>query len=205
MGASVYLFDTELRTFSYRTVVERGGAFEYRSRREFSTKIKRLTGLRPSPLDTYLFRVPIPPEPDVYFGVAVVLRLVERVNISWQGRFPRLGWVKLVGDHIDGVDRPLELRAEGDPLIRRHLERERDRALRSAAVDYWTRKTGTLCCLACGFSFEDTYGHHGVGFIEMHHDVPLSAGPRRSSPRDLKPLCELPSNDPSDFACAVTS
>ena len=47
-------------------------------------------------------------------------------------------------------------------------------------------------CIACGFSFETTYGDLGAGYAEVHHVVPVSQmnGSYRIDPsRDLVPLC----------------
>jgi len=47
---------------------------------------------------------------------------------------------------------------------------ERDPNARLAAV-----QTHGFACLACGFSFEETYGDHGKGFIQVHHIKPISS------------------------------
>lgn len=47
---------------------------------------------------------------------------------------------------------------------------------------------GTTCCI-CNFNFEEKYGFHGKGFIEMHHLKPFSKGERISKIEDLKPVC----------------
>lgn len=47
-------------------------------------------------------------------------------------------------------------------------------------------------CLACGFSFEATYGELGHGFVHVHHVVPVSqmgADYQLDPVRDLVPLC----------------
>jgi 5-methylcytosine-specific restriction protein A len=67
---------------------------------------------------------------------------------------------------------------EGRLLTRTHRGRERNRELvkrKRAAV---LRETGRLACEACDFDFNDRYGEHGRGFIEVHHLLPLHA--RRS-------------------------
>ena len=64
---------------------------------------------------------------------------------------------------------------------------ERDPANRRDAIAYHG-----LRCAACGFSFEETYGVLGAGFIEIHHNKPLAAAgqPQTIDPKiDLIPLC----------------
>lgn len=64
---------------------------------------------------------------------------------------------------------------------------ERDLALRSAAI----RHHG-LNCMACNFSFGQTYGAVGEGFIEVHHLHPVSllTGPTKvNAETDLVVLC----------------
>lgn len=47
---------------------------------------------------------------------------------------------------------------------------------------------GTTCGI-CNFNFEEKYGLHGKGFIEMHHLSPISEGKRISKINDLLPVC----------------
>jgi 5-methylcytosine-specific restriction enzyme A len=64
---------------------------------------------------------------------------------------------------------------EGRLLTRMHRVRERNRELvkrKRAAV---LRETGRLAGGACGFDFNDNYGEHGRGFIEVHCLLPLYA------------------------------
>lgn len=46
---------------------------------------------------------------------------------------------------------------------------ERNPKLRLAAI-----KVHGLACKICGFNFSDSYGDHGMGFIEVHHLKPVS-------------------------------
>jgi 5-methylcytosine-specific restriction enzyme A len=80
---------------------------------------------------------------------------------------------------------------EGRLLTRMHRVRERNRELvkrKRAAV---LRETGRLACEACDFDFNDRYGEHGRGFIEVHHLLPLHALSPGSRTRlqDLAILC----------------
>jgi len=49
-----------------------------------------------------------------------------------------------------------------------------------------------LQCAACGFNFEAVYGELGIGYVEIHHIIPVSQlGPdyRIDVMTDLEPLC----------------
>lgn len=64
---------------------------------------------------------------------------------------------------------------------------ERDRVARQACIDHFG-----LACAACGLRFEERYGTLGVGFIHVHHVIPLSElGPdyQLDPIRDLRPVC----------------
>jgi hypothetical protein len=60
--------------------------------------------------------------------------------------------------------------AEGRPLLKRHVTKERSakliRAFKAQLTDY--------SCSVCGFSFHHTYGTLGFGFIEAHHTIPIA-------------------------------
>ncbi|MCA4135558.1 HNH endonuclease [Arthrobacter sp. M4] len=75
-----------------------------------------------------------------------------------------------------------------DALTRVTMNRyERDSHARRLCLAHY----GTSCA-ACGFSFEETYGQAGEGFIHIHHVVPMNQlGPRYELDpiRDLIPLC----------------
>jgi len=49
---------------------------------------------------------------------------------------------------------------------------QRSHALREAAIEHYATEGG-LKCAVCGFSFEDTYGELGDGYIEIHHRKPI--------------------------------
>jgi len=64
---------------------------------------------------------------------------------------------------------------------------ERSRTARNACVAYY----GALC-LACGFDFEKRYGLIGLGFIHVHHVVPIASigSDYQVDPiKDLRPVC----------------
>lgn len=69
---------------------------------------------------------------------------------------------------------------------------ERDPNLRKECITHYLGDDLQLRCLACDFSFGETYGEIGNGFIHIHHLNPLGNGQseRLVDPtRDLIPLC----------------
>lgn len=63
---------------------------------------------------------------------------------------------------------------EGKERLRLHIDRERSQALVRRAKEVRYRQDPLLRCDVCGFSFRETYGEIGEGFIEAHHIIPLS-------------------------------
>jgi 5-methylcytosine-specific restriction enzyme A len=79
---------------------------------------------------------------------------------------------------------------EGRLLVRRHLARERDDALKRRKIDQVRRHGGDLACQVCGFDYGATYGARGEGYIECHHVVPLHVtGETRTRLSDLILIC----------------
>ena len=65
---------------------------------------------------------------------------------------------------------------EGRAQLRLHLTRERSRSLVARAKERWNREHGGQpCCSICGFSFAQTYGNVGEGFIQAHHIQAISS------------------------------
>ncbi|QIF02431.1 HNH endonuclease [Roseimicrobium sp. ORNL1] len=60
---------------------------------------------------------------------------------------------------------------EGQPVVREHLRRERNKAIVRAKREEVLRLTGKLECEACGFDFTAFYG---IDFCEVHHLRPLA-------------------------------
>ncbi len=53
------------------------------------------------------------------------------------------------------------------------------------------KKHGYTCCI-CGFDFEEFYGEIGVGYIHVHHLIPLNKIHEKyqvDPENDLKPVC----------------
>ena len=63
---------------------------------------------------------------------------------------------------------------EGEAKYRLHLRRERNSELVRAAKARGLKADPSLPCRICGFSFVETYGELGQGFIEAHHIVPVA-------------------------------
>ena len=63
---------------------------------------------------------------------------------------------------------------EGQTLTRIHKYRERDSKIVTRKKRQVLLEKGSLSCEACGFDFLVTYGKRGDGFIECHHNKPVS-------------------------------
>jgi predicted HNH restriction endonuclease len=74
-----------------------------------------------------------------------------------------------------GVDPNDEEFKEGKEQLRLHLVKERNRYLVIKAKEaWWKLYDGQARCSVCDFSFRETYGNIGDGFIEAHHTKPIS-------------------------------
>lgn len=63
---------------------------------------------------------------------------------------------------------------EGSPKRRLHLLRERNQTVVAKAKALGLREDLSLQCQVCGFSYVETYGERGRGFIEAHHKKPVA-------------------------------
>ena len=82
---------------------------------------------------------------------------------------------------------PEKLLREGTRKSRWVSHYERDPRIRAQSIQIH----GTTCMI-CGFNFEEIYGEHGKGFIEVHHLKPLSSqeAPVIVNPRtDMAVVC----------------
>ena len=64
---------------------------------------------------------------------------------------------------------------------------ERDKKARDKCIEYYGLK-----CQVCDFDFYEKYGELGVGFIHVHHEIPISSIQREyivDPIKDLKPVC----------------
>jgi hypothetical protein len=91
-----------------------------------------------------------------------------------------------------GLDPNEPIFKEGKQMMRLHLTKERNRQLVNRAKESWHQSSnGKLQCEVCGFSFPDTYGKVGAGFIEAHHRVPIASlnVVTTVNVADLAPVC----------------
>lgn len=64
---------------------------------------------------------------------------------------------------------------------------ERNKKLRAAAIEHHG-----MNCKVCSFNFEDVYGEHGAGYIEVHHLRPVSSlgeGTKVDPRNDMTVVC----------------
>lgn len=99
---------------------------------------------------------------------------------------------KFVG--LQAVDEdPDKVFIEGKVLaqFKKHTRIERQGSLPKHAKNLRLKSDPNLRCDVCGFSFAQTYGDIGVGFIEAHHLVPLARlhGERAVQAADLALVC----------------
>lgn len=84
--------------------------------------------------------------------------------------------IKIISD-VDEASFP-----EGTPIYEMHRRLERDGRIVRLAKQQRIGLTGCLTCDVCGFDFFAKYGSIGEGFIEAHHNTPVSelrVGPPR--------------------------
>ncbi len=81
---------------------------------------------------------------------------------------------------------------EGKEKLKIHLVKERNKYLVNLAKQQWLKENnGTVSCAIGSFSFDDTYGDVGKGYIEAHHILPISAltSDTIMKIKDLSPVC----------------
>ncbi|TCI03059.1 HNH endonuclease [Corallincola luteus] len=80
---------------------------------------------------------------------------------------------------------------EGRVITKLHIRRERSSTLIKKKKEKVLSDTGALKCEACNFDFKDTYGSDGEGYIECHHNKPLSElkSTQKTKLEDLAVLC----------------
>jgi hypothetical protein len=103
------------------------------------------------------------------------------------------------GDTCPGMGEPVPLEQaneadefpEGREKYVTHRTRERNPQAVQRKKQAVLTERGALECEACGFNFERTYGESGAGFIECHHQVPVSsyAGEQGTRLSDLRLVC----------------
>jgi len=80
---------------------------------------------------------------------------------------------------------------EGKEAFKLHRLRERHGELPKSKKQSVFEKNGSLECEICQFDFAEVYGTRGDGFIECHHNKPVSEmkGEEKVSINDLSLLC----------------
>jgi hypothetical protein len=106
-------------------------------------------------------------------------------GICWDGPTP----TKPRPDPIDNED--VMSFPEGAEKRRLHLVRERNQAVVSRAKKLGLERDPLLRCQVCGFSFVETYGEVGQGFIEAHHRTPVAelGSGGRTTVEDIALVC----------------
>ncbi|MEL6271078.1 MAG: HNH endonuclease [Chloroflexota bacterium] len=64
--------------------------------------------------------------------------------------------------------------AEGKPIVKTRTLRQRSSRLTNEAKSRYLEEHGELRCQICGLNFEELYGEIGAGYIETHHEEPIS-------------------------------
>lgn len=190
-GFRFYGYDKETGSLFGLVEVTKGSAFTYRTLNEFARKVRQVASYAPNRQASHWKKLPLPRKGKFCIGYALRWRRVTKVNIPWQGRFPRLGWAHIPAGRPSPSVNADQSYVEGDRKYRKHLKIERSSKLRADARDYWRSRLKKLHCLACGFSFEKRYGKWGSEFVEMHHVVPLALirKAHENNVRNLVPLC----------------
>lgn len=129
----------------------------------------------------------------------ILIELVRKANPrngiikTWSGELRRPERSTKVA--IRGIEQDASLRdaTEGTPKEILRTEFERDPRLRRACINHYAKRMGgQIRCFACKFDFEARYGEVGIGYIHVHHELPLSLARRRHRPdpiKEMKPLC----------------
>lgn len=129
----------------------------------------------------------------------ILMELVCRENPTneiikdWLGSVSKkTSSAKKIISHIE-QDTILNDAVDGAPKQSFRTEFERDSRLRRACINHYAKLMGErIRCFACQFDFEANYGKIGVGYIHIHHEIPLSHARKSHRPdpvREMKPLC----------------
>jgi len=62
---------------------------------------------------------------------------------------------------------------EGTQILKNSPTYKRSKQLRDRAIKHFTDENGRIKCKVCDFDFEEIYGEHGKGYIEIHHQKPV--------------------------------
>lgn len=81
---------------------------------------------------------------------------------------------------------------EGKEILRKHILKERNHALKTEAIKRFKQThNNQVYCEICGFNFLEKYGEIGKDFIEAHHTKPISEMKEneRTKIEDITLLC----------------
>lgn len=120
-------------------------------------------------------------------------------NFVWQLREELVAAIEALDLFNDKVEIS-DINSENETLIYKEgrlVEKytwkyERSAKIRDEFLKYFKAKNGKLFCEVCGFDFEKVYGTLGTGFIEVHHNKPISTYEEEHSVniyRDLNCIC----------------
>jgi hypothetical protein len=163
-GILLYGFDKRTRTLSVLLRVERGGTFTYRSRPEFSRRVRELTGIAPSTADPYWPTLPILKKGNPCTGIVVKCQAMRQVQIPWRGRFNRLGWERVIVAPFERLGADI-----GNPSPMR-CAFETTRVLRDTAVTRYLKRLHRDTCQVCRKTLRL---FDGTAYSEAHHLRPL--------------------------------
>lgn len=98
--------------------------------------------------------------------------------------FECVEWEKLLShydineknDAIISINNPIyeDEYLEGEDILANYKTKSRDSKVIRDAKNSFMKKHGRLFCEVCGFDFSHAYGELGKGFIEGHHEKPVS-------------------------------
>ncbi len=124
-------------------------------------------------------------------GISIPDDVAQQLERDWARFLAQNNYLQSRAAEADSVllDEPEDTSGYVEGAVRRVSVNafERNSEARRACI----RQHG-LRCVVCGFDFEKFYGILGVGYIQVHHLVPLSAigGEYMLDPgRDMRPVC----------------
>jgi HNH endonuclease len=103
-GVRFYVFDLKSRRYCALLEVTKGGGFNYRTRSEFERQVKKLTGWWPSHEVPHWSRIPSGERGRLYTGFAIRWKVIKRVDIPGDHRFPQIGWERLADSIAEELD-----------------------------------------------------------------------------------------------------